>query len=94
MNPVFHNLKAVFFLCSATQKTECLSNEVLILKDDFEEARSALKQKEDEIRVYKEQLEKMGNEDFPKSPMDGDILGKLKNSELFVLLTCRVCSPR
>lgn len=48
---------------------------MLILKDDFEEAKSALKQKEDEIRVYKEQIEKMGTDDFPKSPMDGDILG-------------------
>ena len=67
----------VFFFFSATHKTESLSNEVLILKDDFEEAKSALKQKEEEIRVYKEQLEKMGNEDFPKSPMDGDILGKV-----------------
>jgi hypothetical protein len=49
------------------------------LRDDFEEARSALKQKEEELRVYKEQVEKMGNEDFPKSPMDGDILGKLSS---------------
>ena len=71
-----------FFFFSATHKTESLSNEVLILKDDFEEAKSALKQKEEEIRVYKEQLEKMGNEDFPKSPMDGDILGKVLGQEL------------
>ena len=49
----------------------------MILKEDFEEAKSALKQKEEEVRVYKEQIEKMGSEDFPKSPMDGDILGKV-----------------
>ncbi|XP_028400566.1 CAP-Gly domain-containing linker protein 1-like isoform X2 [Dendronephthya gigantea] len=59
---------------NATNKTENLSNEILILKDDFEEAKGALKQKEDEIRLYKEQIEKMGNGEFPKSPMDGDIL--------------------
>ena len=66
-----------FFSSSASHKTETLSSEVLILKDDFEEAKSALKQKEEEVRVYKEQIETMGSEDFPKSPMDGDILGKV-----------------
>ena len=59
---------------SAFNKTETLSNEILILKDDFEEAKSALKHKEEEVRIYKEQVEKMGSEDYPKSPMDGDIL--------------------
>ncbi|CAB4000974.1 Hypothetical predicted protein [Paramuricea clavata] len=59
---------------NASHRTEKLSSEVLILKDDFEEAKNALKQKEEEVRVYKEQIEKMGSEDFPKSPMDGDIL--------------------
>ena len=48
------------------------------MKDDFEEAKGALKQKEDEIRLYKEQVEKMGNGEFPKSPMDGDILGTVR----------------
>jgi hypothetical protein len=59
---------------NASNKTETLSSEFLILKDDFEEAMNALKQKEEKVRVYKEQIEKMGSEDFPKSPMDGDKL--------------------
>lgn len=46
----------MFFLFSASQKTETLSSEVLILKEDFEEAKSALKQKEEEIRVYQEHV--------------------------------------
>ena len=62
---------------SASLKTKDLNSEVLILKEDFEEAKNALKEKEDEIRIYQEQIEKMGNDDFPKSPMDGDILGEV-----------------
>ena len=65
----------VFFLplCSSRQKIETLNSEIAILKDDLEESKNTLKQKDEEIRSCKEQV------DFWFSPLfysKGQFVGK------------------
>ena len=44
------------FLFSAQNKEETLKKEIAILKDDLEERKRLLKQKDEDIRTYKEQV--------------------------------------